>query len=91
MFKTICSIADVILLCAILFSLVEAAEGKAMPIYKETNLGYLARPAIKKDADGPIGKDIQDEIKSSNNEHGNAPKANAEDKVIEFIVSDVGH
>lgn len=52
-------------------------------------IGCMARPAIKKDKDS-LDKSIQDEIKSSKEDHENAPKANPEDKVIEFIVSDVG-
>ncbi len=52
-------------------------------------IGCLARPAIKKDADG-LNKSIDDEIKSAKNDQEVAPKANPEDKVIEFIVSDIG-
>ncbi len=94
-------IPTVFLLYAMLFNIASATKGGAMgmqPFYDSTicfnkgssNPSYLARPAINKDNGGQIKTTIQQDMQLANSEADSVPKQNQEDRVIEFIVSDIG-
>lgn len=98
--KTLNTIMPAIFLFAMLFNMAEASKGVAIglpPFYdssicynnNNSRASYNKRPAINKDNNGDIQTTIQEDLRSAKRDVIAAPKQNQEDKVIEFIVSDV--
>lgn len=97
--KTINSTISLMLFSAMLFSITEARKlgSMGLPLFYDSTIcynnnsraTYHKRPAINKDQSNQIQTTIQEDLKSARNDFHTAPKQNQEDKVIEFIVSDV--
>lgn len=98
--KTLNTTMSLMFLSAMLFNMAEATKGGSIglpPFYDSTicynnnssRASYQKRPSINKDNNSNIETTIQEDLKSAKSDSHNAPKQNQEDKVIEFIVSDV--
>lgn len=98
--KTLNATMSLMFLSALLFNMAEATKGSSMglpPFYDSTicynnnnsRASYQKRPSINKDKNSDLQTTIQEDLKSAKSDSHTAPKQNQEDKVIEFIVSDV--
>ncbi len=74
----------------------EAANHPAMPNFKRIydsppllKFHSATRPKVNKNKDDQTS--VEEDMKSAEKDNARAPISNPEDKVIEFIVTDIGH